>query len=791
MTTEEFILKTSDELLDVLLEHRKLNPDFRFWLRSRDSTRSNDSRLQNGQWFIGSNYIFLAFYNRGDWKNKTRTFGFVVNAQKEVVEMYVEWVYNIPKSEENQFTPSEEEFYARLPEIFPKPRKVNDRRYMWPVEGTDIIKSVKTFLVEQKPKVDNLLFELGLQDKYFIPREKFEKRLTRTLALRAALKEAGSNPQSLERRNTGPRYWVVTPGEAGTKWDEFYRDGIIGVGWDRIGDLSEFDDREEIRKELSVEYPDSGTTQLHSSLCLWEFATVMKVGDVLISKMGAFEYLGYGIVTGDYEYDDSREEYYHVRTVNWRKRGNWPEDVHRIVTKTLTDITKYPEYVDRLRRLIGIEQDAIIPKQVNYWWINANPSKWRITDFEIGQEQTYTTLNEKGNKRTKYEYFAQVRAGDLLLGYASSPIQKVVAIFEATRPVYVNDDSGNEEIAFVIQKFLPDPVSIDSITGLPEFKDAEITKNRQGSLYRLTSEQYHAVLRGDVQKEEEIPEYSMADALSLTFMEEQQFADTLAILQHKKNIILQGPPGTGKTFIAKLVAYSLMEQRDDSRIEMIQFHQSYSYEDFMQGYRPTDDGTFRLENGVFYRFCKRAQADPDREYFFIIDEINRGNLSKIFGELMLLLECDKRGPSYEVPLTYSHGLGSKFHIPRNLFMIGTMNTADRSLSIVDYALRRRFAFVDIHPMFNGKFRQFLDSRGVNSNLVEKICARIGRLNDNISRSIGHGFAIGHSYFCNLPPTGADEKWYEYVVRMEVGPLLREYWFDKTETAEREIDVLLG
>lgn len=478
MTTEEYIIKTSDELLEVLLEHRKQNPEFKFWLRSRDSTRSEDNRLENGQWFIGSDYIFLAFYNRGDWKNKTRTFGFVVNAHKDKVEMYVEWVYNLPETGKSKLAPNEETFYERLPEIFPKPKKIYDRRYQWPVGGADVIQTVKKFLAEQKPKVDKLLADLNLQDRYFIPKEKFEKRLAKTLALRAALKEGRGIPQSSVKRDASPHYWVVAPGENGRKWEDFHRDGIIGIGWDSMGDLSEYDDREEVRKQLFIEYPDSGTTQMHNSLCLWEFANVMKAGDILIPKKGAFEYLGYGIVTSDYEYDDSRDEYYHIRSVDWKKKGNWPEDVHRIVTKTLTDITKYPEYVDRVRRLIGIEQDAIIPKQVNYWWINANPSHWRITDFEIGQEQTYTTLNEKGNKRTKYEYFAQVKVGDLFLGYASSPIKKVVAIFEATRPVYVNDDSGSEEIAFVIQKFLPDPVPIDSIVDLPEFKDAEIRNNR-------------------------------------------------------------------------------------------------------------------------------------------------------------------------------------------------------------------------------------------------------------------------------------------------------------------------
>jgi 5-methylcytosine-specific restriction protein B len=790
MTTEEYIIKTSDELLDVLLDHRKQNPDFKFWLRSKDSTRSDDNRLESGQWFIGSDYIFLAFYNRGDWKNKTRTFGFVINAHKEKLEMYVEWVYNIPKHGLSKLAPREDEFYERLPEIFPKPKKIYDRRFQWPVEGTDVAQTVKKFLNDQKPKVDKLLAQLNLQERYTIPTEKFEKRLSKTLSLRAALKEGRVVPHSTSKNDHGPHYWIIAPGENGRKWDDFCKEGIVGIGWDSIGDLSEYDDREEVRKQLFIEYPDSGTTQMHNSLCLWEFAKVMKPGDILIPKKGAFEYLGYGIVTGDYEYDDSREEYYHLRTVEWKKKGVWPEEVNRIVTKTLTDITKYPEYVDRLRRLIGIEQEAIIPKQVNYWWINANPSHWRITDFEVGQEQTYTTLNEKGNKRTKYEYFAQVKAGDLLLGYASSPVKKIVAIFEATRSVYTNDDSGNEEIAFVIQKFLPEPVSIDSIIDLPEFKDAEVRNNRQGSLYKLTSEQYHAVLKGDIQKEEGIQEYSKADALSLVFMEEQQFDDTLAILKHKKNIILQGPPGTGKTFMAKLLAYALMEERDNSRIEMIQFHQSYSYEDFMQGYRPTESGAFRLENGVFYRFCKRAQADPDREYVFIIDEINRGNLSKIFGELMLLLESDKRGPGYDVPLTYSQGLGSKFYIPSNVHVIGTMNTADRSLSIVDYALRRRFAFIDVTPTFNGKFRQFLDSRGVNKVLVDKICVRIGRLNENITKTIGPGFAVGHSYFCNLPAEGANEQWYQHVVRLEVGPLLREYWFDKVENAELEIEALL-
>ena len=279
----------------------------------------------------------------------------------------------------------------------------------------------------------------------------------------------------------------------------------------------------------------------------------------------------------------------------------------------------------------------------------------------------------------------------------------------------------------------------------------------------------------DDEQELTYPEYTAENFLEDVYMSEEDYSRLVGLLRNKKNIILQGAPGVGKTYAAKRLAYSMMGVKDIERVMMVQFHQSYSYEDFIMGFRPSSTG-FELKKGAFYNFCKKAEIDSDNEYFFIIDEINRGNLSKIFGELFMLIEKDKRG--IELQLLYSD---ENFSVPPNVYIIGMMNTADRSLAMLDYALRRRFSFFTMKPGFNTiGFQTYQDS--LKSDAFKKLISCIKQLNSKIAAdiSLGEGFCIGHSYFCGLTAKTATVQTLTSIIEYELIPLLKEYWFDEPE-----------
>lgn len=288
--------------------------------------------------------------------------------------------------------------------------------------------------------------------------------------------------------------------------------------------------------------------------------------------------------------------------------------------------------------------------------------------------------------------------------------------------------------------------------------------------------------------------YSVEDILKDgCFLERAEIDRLLDRLRTKKNLILQGPPGTGKTWLAKRLAFALMGQKDDSKVRAVQFHPNLSYEDFVRGWRPTGEGKLSLADGVFMEAIKAASKEPSSKFVVVIEEINRGNPAQIFGELLTLLEAGKRTPNEALELCYPDADGKRrpVHIPENLYVVGTMNIADRSLALVDLALRRRFAFVGLEPRLGQVWRDWVVKEcAVDPGLVADIERRIAELNDQIAADarLGKQFRIGHSYVtpAHRLEAGDTKKWFLQVVETEIGPLLDEYWFDAPDEAQKAI-----
>ena len=476
--------------------------------------------------------------------------------------------------------------------------------------------------------------------------------------------------------------------------------------------------------------------------------------------------------------------FYISRNFNTSSNGNSEKNISKIDTEHIG--SKISEKIDSSKNRVyeeRIDFSKITDINCGYWFLNANPKIWSMSEMPVGDVQFYTLYNINGHKRRVFKNFLDAKEGDFVIGYESTPVKKIVALLRICK------EQDGERIYFEKLENLSSPIDFDDFKNIPDLKNMEYLSNPQGSFFKLEKNEFELLIdlirdENPISSSQDSKKYTKNNFLSEVFVSEEKYNQLASVLRRKKNIILQGAPGTGKTFATKRLAYSIIGEIDKERVELIQFHQNYSYEDFMMGYKPVENG-FKLKDGVFYRFCKNAANYPDKDFFFIIDEINRGNISKIFGELLMLIESDYRGK--KMTLAYNE---MEFSVPKNVYIIGMMNTADRSLAMIDYALRRRFSFFDMEPGFETEqFKKYQDK--LKNKTFDKLIDCIKNLNAEIAQdnSLGRGFCIGHSYFCNQEI--CTEEWMREVVEFDIIPMLKEYWFDDEDKVEHWKNILLG
>ena len=648
-----------------------------------------------------------------------------------------------------------------------------------------------------------------------------------------ALAEGAESAQEQERG-----YWLYVPGEGAGKWKEFRTAGIMALNWDRIGDPTSYPNEEAVIEALEAGYGDWGGRPTGAAGMIRDFTHTMRPGDVVYARRGPTEIIGRGVVRSEFRYDDARPTYRCVRDIEWTHVGSWPLDrrVGAVTLQRVTENTSYnPAQLESLFRdrnaldastacaqAQGVgDSDKAKKLELQHWLYTPGEGAARWEEFRtagimalnwdrVGDlasfpdkesllEALYTHYGDWGGRPRKaadsvWDYIHAMKPGDIV--YVRRSFNEIVgrgvvrsdyrydedrSSFRAVRDVewtHVGSWLLEQRIGRLMLQRLTEntkytPDQLNALIGIEDPRSSSSVDERLGN--------------NDLDEADE--HYTSTDFLDEVFLGPEDLEQMLGLLRRKKNLILQGAPGTGKTFAAKRLAYALMGETDDSRVEVVQFHQSTAYEDVVVGLRPTAEGGFAAAEGVFARFCRRAAADPGRDYVFIIDEINRANISKTFGELLMLIEAEHRGEALRLPVS-----GELLSVPKRLHIIGMMNTADRGLALIDYALRRRFAFFEMRPALDHPgFLRHVEA--VGSSRLEALVDVVRRLNQRIAEdeALGPGFQIGHSYLClpagspeNPASTDADVT---SVVRYELEPLVREYWFDNPAAMDESIHEL--
>ncbi|BFU45750.1 AAA family ATPase [Krasilnikovia sp. MM14-A1004] len=589
----------------------------------------------------------------------------------------------------------------------------------------------------------------------------------------------------------------IAPGEGARFWPECRDGGYVCVGWDDVGDLTAFGSEEELRAVFSQHYPHNGnqSTVTAKARELWRL-TQLQPGDQVVANEGQSKVLALGtVVDPGYVWRPDRGEYRHTVTVRWDEAAarTLSEPVKRWAVTTVATVpstlwkritgerppkTTGPDLVatstaasatsatllaapDRQLQAVGEalqrKGQAILfgppgtgktytalrfaawwlaparpglDPSVEYgtqafaevlgalsappvgsaaWWMVANPSEWSWDNlFKDGSVNF-----RRGKLKTNY---TRIRAGDLIFCYEASPVKRIVGFAQVAQ---VNLDRTEPVTLRPVSRVIDGPTWAQ-ISEDPRLAASEPVTNRsQGTLFALTADEAH------------------------------RLADLTAETDSDIDAAVAG-------------------RREVGLLTQVTFHPSYGYEDFIEGFKPFPSPTgglnLRLVDGIFKRVCRTALTDPQKPYLVVVDEINRGNIPKIFGELITLLESDKRGLEVRLPQS-----GEAFAVPANVYVLGTMNTADRSIRLLDAALRRRFAFHELLP----------DDELLEGAYVGKLhlADLLSTLNDRVRTEIGRDRQIGHAFLLRDGRPVATEEDLAAAIRADVIPLLQEYAYD--------------
>jgi len=410
----------------------------------------------------------------------------------------------------------------------------------------------------------------------------------------------------------------------------------------------------------------------------------------------------------------------------------------------------------------------------NYWWLSINPKMLHFKDLDADDCFYYTALNEDGTPRTLYKNFSEIKKGEYVIAYEMEPTNEVIGLCQVVEEIKDN------KVMFKKIEGLTDTVTRYSIERHIELANLEVFRYTQGTLFKLSPREYaviYSMMRElNPKKQYRYYEtYNKEKFLQDVYFNENDYDELRALILKRKNVILQGAPGVGKTYIAKKIAYSILGLKDEEKILPVQFHESYSTDEFMEGYRADDIGIYKYKKGCFKRICNKARNDPSNKYFVIIDEINSGNIAKIFGEAFSLIELDKRGKENYIELSCSR---ERFYVPDNIYIIGTMNTYSDELAIKDYALRRRFCFYTIKPIFeNENFKSFYQKNSYLNKVINSVIEINKNLSDNVK--------IGHSFFCK--PMDLED--INMTVKYNLIPYLNQYYHNDIVARQKSIKLL--